>query len=467
MMEASTISFPGNPHLWSRALRQIPANAETRPISHWRVILCYLLLTLVGFNLRSVILGVPPVLPLVQHDLALSYFEVGLLTALPPLTLGASAWSLGLVIERLGEWTCVALGLLLLGLGAILRACWPSSVTLFGFTLLLCLGIVLAQTAVPSLARHWFPHQVGLVTALFSDGLIIGEALAAGLTVPLMQRFFGPGNWRASFIFWGVPALVLLLGWLALAPSTPLNWRRKPDQAPQPRAVRPSGQERRTAAEKKEAGRRVNAWHLGILLGGGSLIYFGMNAWIASYNAALQRAALTPLALGVLNTAQLPSSLLVTLFAQRLAGRRWPFIGAGLVCALSLIAWLISPPELEAVWVALIGAGSALVFTLGVALPALLAAPGEVARLTGMTLSLTYAVAFVGPLIGGALWDLFKLPALAFLPVLIACLLLIVLGALLPERPPRAEASIVTASSRIDLAGHSADQEQSAPPAAS
>src|SRR5579875_1743439 len=162
-VKASSISFPLHPHRWSRALRQIPANAESRPIAHWRMILCCILLTLVGFNLRSVILGVPPVLPLVQHDLRLSYLEVGLLTALPPLTLGASAWSLGLVIERLGERTCVALGLLLLGLGAILRACWPSSATLFCFTLLLCLGIVLAQTAVPPLARRWFPRQVGLV----------------------------------------------------------------------------------------------------------------------------------------------------------------------------------------------------------------------------------------------------------------------------------------------------------------
>ncbi|WP_052888747.1 CynX/NimT family MFS transporter [Thermogemmatispora carboxidivorans] len=443
-------------------MKQASADAEIRPISNWGMILCCGLLTLVGFNLRSIILGVPPVLPLVQHDLALSYFEVGLLTALPPLTLGVSAWSLGLVIERLGERTCVALGLLLLGLGAILRALWPSAVTLFCFTLLLCLGIVLAQTAVPPLARHWFPRSVGLVTALFSDGLIIGEALAAGLTVPLMQRFFGAGNWRATFIFWGVPALILLLAWLVLAPRTASG--QLPTLATAQRSLR----ERETHPARAKPERHVNAWHLGILLGGGSLIYFGMNAWIAPYNAALQRAAATPLVLGVFNTAQLPSSLVVTLFAQRLAGRRWPFIGAGIVCAISLIGWLLSPAGLGVIWAALIGAGSALVFTLGVALPALLASPGEVARLTGMTLSLTYAVAFIGPLIGGALWDHFGLPALAFLPVLIACLLLVILGALLPERHPDREVPRAAEQSRIGLAVRSgADQDERKPPATS
>ncbi|MBX5457554.1 MAG: MFS transporter [Thermogemmatispora sp.] len=451
-------------------MKQVVADAEIRSISNWRMILCCGLLTLVGFNLRSIILGVPPVLPLVQHDLALSYFEVGLLTALPPLTLGASAWSLGLVVERLGERTCVALGLLLLGIGAILRALWPSAVTLFCFTLLLCLGIVLAQTAVPPLARHWFPRSVGLVTALFSDGLIIGEALAAGLTVPLMQRLFGPGNWRATFIFWGVPALALLLGWLAFAPRTSDRQHRElppASPAPQPAITQQSAQGAEAHLGKARQGRRVNAWHLGILLGGGSLIYFGMNAWIAPYNAAIQRAAVTPLVLGVLNTAQLPSSLAVTLFAQQLAGRRWPFIGAGIVCAISLIGWLLSPAGLEVIWAALIGAGSALVFTLGVALPALLASPSEVARLTGMTLSLTYAVAFIGPLIGGALWDHFGLPALAFLPVLIACLLLIILGALLPERRPDRVALLAAEQSQIGLAGSGVNQEQPTPPTAS
>ena len=169
------------------------------------------------------------------------------------------------------------------------------------------------------------------------------------------------------------------------------------------------------------------------MLGAGSLIYFGMNGWIASYNQAIHHADLTPAALAILNVAQLPSSLGVTLFAQRLAGRRWPFIAAGVVCTVAIAAWVFTPAPLELFWAALLGGSSALVFTLGIALPPLLAKPDEVARLTGTTISLTYAVAFVGPLIGGQLWDIFHLPAIAFLPVALASILLIVLGMLLPS----------------------------------
>ncbi len=400
-----------------------PARDEAITTTRRKIIIC-VLITLVGFNLRSVILAVPPILPLIQHDLRLNYTATGLLTALPVLVLAVAAWPAGLLAERIGAQTCVSIGLALLGGGALLRALWPAAALLFLFTLLMSLGIALAQTAVPVLARRWFPAHIGLVAALFSDGLIIGEAVAAGMTVPLMLQIWGRDAWTATFIFWGVPVIALLVLWIWLTPPVAA------------RSTSPAGVTTAAAAKDSTSTTqrvRVGALHLGIMLGAGSLIYFGMNGWIASYNQAIRYAVLTPGVLTILNAAQLPSSLAVTLFAQRLAGRRWPFITAGAICAIAIVGWIFTPAPLELLWAALLGGSSALVFTLGIALPPLLAKPGEVARLTGITISLTYAVAFVGPLIGGQLWDLFQLPAVAFLPVALASILLIVLGALLPS----------------------------------
>jgi len=394
----------------------------------WRKVIVCALVTLVGFNLRSVILGVPPVLPLIQHDLQLSYAATGLLTALPILVLACAAWPAGLLVERIGGRTCVTIGLALLGAGAFLRALWPSAISLFLFTLLLSLGIVMSQTAVPILVRRWFPGQIGLVTALFSDGLIIGEAVAAGATVPIMVQFLGRDAWKASFIFWSVPLVVLLALWFWLAPPAHAT---ESAQLPSPEATTSSSTSQSSTPPIKR--KRVNALHLGIMLGAGSLIYFGMNGWIASYNQAIHQGELTPLALAILNTAQLPASLGVTLFAQRMAGRRWPFIAAGVICAIAIAGWVSTPAVLEPIWATLLGGSSALVFTLGIALPPLLASHEEVARLTGITISLTYAVAFVGPFVGGVLWDLLHLPAVAFLPVALASVTLILLGALLPS----------------------------------
>jgi len=395
----------------------------------WRKVIVCALITVVGFNLRSVILGVPPVLPLIQHDLGLSYSATGLLTALPVLVLGGAALPAGLLAERIGPRACVSMGLVLLGTGTLLRALWPTALSLFLFTFLLSLGIAVTQTAIPILARRWFPAQIGLVAALFSDGLIIGEAVAAGVTLPIMVRFLGRDAWTASFVFWGVPVVGLLVLWLWLAPPAPARTPGKPSSS---ESITASTTASSSAPPVKRT--RVNALHLGIMLGAGSLIYFGMNGWIASYNQAIHYANLTPLALVILNAAQLPVSLAITLFAQQLAGRRWPFIASGTICAISIAGWVFTPAVLEPFWAALLGGSSALVFTRGIALPPLLASHDQVARLTGTTLSLTYGVAFVGPFIGGALWDLLHVPAVAFLPVAMASITLIILGALLPSR---------------------------------
>jgi MFS transporter, CP family, cyanate transporter len=416
----------------------------------WRKIIVCILLTLVGFNLRSVILGVPPVLPLIQHDLRLNYTTAGLLTALPVLVLAGAAWPSGLLAERIGERACISIGLTLLGGGALLRALWPIASLLLLFTLLMSLGIALAQTAVPVLARRWFPAHIGFVTALFSDGLIIGEAVAAGITVSVMAHFWGGDAWTGTFILWGIPVVALLVFWLWLAP--PVTGRSFSPE----RATTQAATKENTSTTQRI---RVNALHLGIMIGAGSLIYFGMNAWIASYNQAIHHADLTPAALTILNVAQLPSSLGVTFFAQRLSGRRWPFVAAGVVCIVAITGWVFTPAPLELFWAALLGGSSALVFTLGIALPPLLARPGEVARLTGITISLTYAVAFVGPLIGGQLWDLFHLPAIAFLPVALASIMLVVLGILLPSYRAFGLAAAVEHTSE-----HHANVAKSTPP---
>ena len=409
-------------------LKQAAPASEAGPITVvWQKVATYILITLVGFNLRSVLLGVPPVLPLIQHDLGLSYTLTGFLTALPVLVLAVGAWPSGLIAEHIGARLSISIGLGLLAVGTILRAFKVNMLSLLFFTLILSIGITLSQTAMPILIRRWYPKQIGLVSALFSDGLILGEAVAAGITVLIMVRFLGGDNWAGTFVFWGIPIVILFVLWLMLAPRGPA------------RAKRPLFSRQQTTMRLYDDApyvqrKRVNALHLGILVGGGSLIYFGMNAWIASYNQALQQSFITPASLLSLNAAQLPISIGVTFVAQYIAGRRWPFIVAGIISAFAISGWLFTPVELQPLWAALLGGSGALVFTLGIALPPLLAAPHEVGRLAGITLSLTYGVAFVGPFIGGALWDLFNVPALAFVPIVIACAMLIVLGAFLPPR---------------------------------
>ncbi len=404
-------------------MSQEPARPEhdERITDRRRAVLVLALIAFVGINLRSVLLAVPPMLPQIQHDLGLSYTAVGLLTSLPTLVMGGLALPSGLIAGRIGARRAVTLGLALLAGGALLRAVWPAAVPLYTFTFALSVGVALAQTAVPVLVRQWFPARIGLVAALYTDGLILGEALAAALTGSLVLGIVGAGNWTGTFVLWSLPVFLALALWLWLAPPAPATTIRQ----------RPAN-----TAHAPATPRRASAWHLGLIMGGASLIFFGMNTWIPPYNKAVGEATLTPLALGVLNAIQLPVGLALTVFAQRLAGRRWPFILAGGVCAFAIVALLGTQAELQPLWVALLGAGSAVVFVLGIALPPLLASREEVARLTGATLGVSYGAAFVGPFIGGALWDLTGHPPVAFAPIAAAGLAIMVLGALLPSPRP-------------------------------
>jgi MFS transporter, CP family, cyanate transporter len=399
----------------------VAENAE-QVTGRGRTLLVFALIVFVGVNLRSVILAVPPVLPLIQRDLRLTYTATGLLTSLPLLLMCAFALPAGLLAGRFGGRRIVAMGLALLAGGSVLRGLWPAAFPLYLFTVALGAGITLAQTSVPVLARQWFPTRIGLVAALFSDGLILGETLAAAFTLPLMASFFGADGWPGVLVLWSIPTALALALWLIFAP---------PAAATQPAR---SAATSTPARHEAPARRRVSALHLGILLGAGSLIYFGMNAWIPPYNQAIGAEDATPLALGVLNAIQLPVGLLVTVFAQRLMGRRWPFVAAGALCLVAIFGLVSAPIAWQPFWAACLGGGSSFVFALGIGLPALLFDRSSVARLTGVTLMLSYGVAFLGPLLGGAFWDMAHRPQWAFVPVGIAGLLLIVLGAALPSR---------------------------------
>jgi CP family cyanate transporter-like MFS transporter len=226
--------------------------------------------------------------------------------------------------------------------------------------------------------------------------------------------------------------VLTLVLWLWFAPSS------RTVESSQPVANRPAQESAR--AVSKPGSTRLTLWALGLLTGCAQLIYFGTNTWIAPYNQAIHAPAMTPIALGFLNAAQLPTTLVLTVFADRLVGRRLPFILAGLFCLIALGGLLWTPPTLQPLWAAVLGGTSILTFTLGIALPALLAKREQVAAWTGTMLALGYTISFVGPFIGGWLWDRLHIPAIAFLPLALASILIPILALILPVQRRTGEA---------------------------
>ncbi len=389
-------------------------SSPTTPSNSRRAALTFLVLAwLVGVNLRAVLLAVPPVLPLIRQDLGLSYTVTELLTSVPSLLLGLAAVPGAFLIARTSARAAVVVGLTLLATGTFLRALIPAVFPILAFTVILSIGIAICQPAFSVLVRQLFPKQIGTATGIYSNGLIVGEIVAASLTLPAL-KFLGADNWRGTFVLWGIPIVLTLALWLLFAPRTHTMGT--------------------VARARWQAGWKTwRGWQLGLLLGTGSLVYFSTNTWIPNYDKALGRPEATSSAeLFVLNAMQLPVSILVTLFANRVLGRRWPMVLSGIACVLGTLGWLFLPAA-SIFWVGLLGAGSSTVFLLSLGLPAFLAPERDVAGYTGLMLTLGYTNAFFGPLIGGGLWDISGNPGFAFIPILLASFGQIVFGLLLPR----------------------------------
>ncbi|HEX7969413.1 MAG TPA: MFS transporter, partial [Stellaceae bacterium] len=374
-----------------------PADATTAGTAHrhrgsWFRLF---LLWLAGIDLRLTILAVPPVLPLIHRDLALGETSVAALTGLPVLLFGVMAVPGSLLIARIGARRAVISGLLAVAVASGLRGLGPSAPMLFAMTFVMGAGVSIIQPALPALVSQWFPRSVALATAVYANGLLIGEMLSASLTIPLVLPLVA-GSWEWSFGVWAVPVLLTALLMIGT-----------------PNAALPAHASRRRWWPDW---RDPQVWRLGLLQGGGSVVYFGCNAFLPDYLHATGRPELINACLTALNTGQLPASFIILAFANRLAGRRTPLAVAALVSLLGTGALLSASAPLLIAGAVLIGLSSAFVLILTLALPPLLAPPDDVHRISAGMLAIGYTLAFAVPLLGGAVWDATGAPATAFIP---------------------------------------------------
>lgn len=366
------------------------------------------LLWLLGINLRLTILAVPPVLPLIHRDLHLNEKMVAALTGLPVLLFGIAAVPGSLLIARIGARRAAVAGVLLVACGSALRGVGPSVPMLFAMTAVMGAGVAVMQPALPTLVGTWFAARVPLATAVYANGLLIGETLPASLTIPFVLPLMA-GSWRASFVLWSAPVLATAFLVLCFTPHV----------EPHPGRAR---------ARWWPDWHRLHTWQLGFMLGGGSALYFGCNAFLPDYLHAIGRADLLNAGLTALNTGQLPASFLIMLIGRRLVGRKAPFIVMSLVGLASLGGLLVRSAPVIIAAAGMIGFAAAFTLILALALPPLLARQDDVHRLAAGMLALGYTITFVVPYLAGAVWDATHISQAALLPGVVGALIVVAMA---------------------------------------
>ena len=379
------------------------------PLSTGRRATALVLLWLSGACLRLTVLAVPPVVPLLHADLHLSETGIGWLSSLPPLLFAIAAVPGAILIARFGIVPALVVGLLLNAAGSAARAALPDAASLYASTIVMAAGVSIMQPSLPPLVRAWLPHRIGFATAVYTNGLLIGETLAVALTIPLVLPLVG-NSWRLSFIVWSFPVLLTALAVVACAP-------------------RLGGVNKATVAAGRRwwpDWRRPLIWRLGLILGSVNAIYFVTNAFLPDYVTAAGRADLIGRSLTALNLCQLPASVLMLPLAGRLVKRPSAYRVTGALAVVSVIGMMAMKGAWIVMWSGLLGFVTAVTLILALALPSVLGAPEDVHRTSAGMFTISYSVAMVLSVVGGWLWDFTHSPIAGFAPVA-ACGLVIIL----------------------------------------
>jgi hypothetical protein len=83
-----------------------------------------------------------------------------------------------------------------------LRGAVPHTFALYAATIVMGAGIAIMQPALPPLVRQWLPKRVSFATALYTNGLLVGETLAVMLTIPVVLPL-ADNSWRWALAYLG------------------------------------------------------------------------------------------------------------------------------------------------------------------------------------------------------------------------------------------------------------------------
>ncbi len=360
----------------------------------------FFLLWTCGVSLRLTVLAVPPIISMLQQDLHLSGTEIGLLTGIPVVIFAIFAAPGSIVITRLGVRSALVWGLLIAAVGGLLRTGVSNAWQLYFMSIVMSAGIAIMQPAMAAAVRDWVPDRATFGTAVYTNGLIMGEIIPVALMLSIVLPWFA-GNWRPALGVWSFPLIATAVAVAILAPKAAAH------------AV-----SNHSGGWLPKLNRKLN-WRIGFTLGSTTSTYFCLNGFMPSYLDSNGDHDLISAALTALNLGQLPASFLLLLVADRLQGKRWPLLTLGLISSACVIAIMMSAGAWTVLWAALAGFSLAAALVLSLALAPLLCSPNEVALTSAAGFAISYGFAMLISFLSGVAWDQTGYVNAAFIPILL------------------------------------------------
>lgn len=358
--------------------------AATTPPPPAKLLPVAVLLWLAGVYLRIPVLVAPPLAPFISDELALTQALTGALTTLPILMLAIGSMPGSLAIARIGPRNTLALAMVIMVIGSAGRGLMPDTLTLMIASAVMGIGVSMMQPSLPALLPRWLePHHLALGSAIYMNGMLMGEFIGAGITLPVLMPLLD-NSWRATLVAWSLPALLV-----AAALFLPKRDRAKP--------------------VRKVAW--LPDWHnpltlrIGLLLGLSGSLFFGLNAYMGNLLQHQGQFDKLPDALFWYNLAQVFASLIMLKMARYWVGRRGVIATLASISLLGAIGAVMLTGWWSIVSATLMSLVAGMLLILLVAIPPLVVSSAETGRLSAGTFLVGYTVAFCVPMLGGVVAD--------------------------------------------------------------
>jgi CP family cyanate transporter-like MFS transporter len=364
----------------------------------------FCLLWMCGVCLRLTILAIPPVIAVIQRDLHLSGTEVGLLAGIPIVMFAIFAAPGSIVVVRMGVRGALMGALAVAAAGALVRTGVSNAWQLYLTSALMSAGVAIMQPAMTAAVREWTPQRSAFGTAVYTNGLIFGEIIPVATMLSLVLPYYG-GNWRPALGVWASFLIVTAVAVAMYAPKSSKDALAIATAGWLPKWNNPLG------------------WRIGLTLGSVTSTYFCLNGFLPAYLSANGRQELIGEALTALNAGQLPASFLLLLLADKLQGRRWPYLALGALFCVCVVGIMSSASTWTVFWAGLAGfsCGAALPLALALA-PLLCKNSNDVAPTSAAAFSIGYGFGLLVSLIAGAAWDFAGNAGAALIPIFLGCI---------------------------------------------
>ncbi|MCV7210598.1 MFS transporter [Mycolicibacterium canariasense] len=344
---------------------------------------------LTALNLRPAITSVGPLLGDMRDSMGASAIWAGVLTTLPGLCFAAAGLAAPRLAARVGVDRAIALALVVLSVGLVLRVVDGPSVVIGG-TLVATAGIALINVLIPVVIKESFPARIGLMTGVYTAALQGGGALGSAVT-PAIDALSG---WRTALGAWAGLAALALAAWLAA------TGRGGSASAARPQVDTDALPSRRSML------RNPLAWTITLFFGCQAFLAYVAMGWLPAVfiDGGMSKGA-AGLLLGLVSVLAVPVSVVIAPAAARKPSQSGWIVGLGVLGIAGVIGLAVAPDVAPLLWSILLGLGMS-VFSLALTVIALRSRDAaDTARLSGMAQGIGYLLAGVGPFLFGLLHE--------------------------------------------------------------